>query len=604
MRSALIALLAGAATVTPHAAPYAAEHGPAPAAGAPAVTPEKPETGAASIAGASLAPFAAELAQMPMITNATGWHGATGEAGWALLAGSRPETRQRNRWTYALGLIGEGRGADALGVLDVMQSSDRDLGLVAPFLLARGVALTLVQRDAEAVEALSAQELAANPEACAWRMRALAHAGDAQSAIRQVNCALPAINGRTPHDRAPFVLAAAGAAIDAGQPQPALAWLKLFNDQDPQANVLRGRAMVATGDPQGGKLRLDRAALSGGDEIKAQARLGTIEAGLTTHSLSPTEATKQLDALRFGWRGGAIEQRVLEIQLRLANEAHDLRGQLRAGAALIRYFKLGSKVPPMLAELQAQLAAALAPDSGVPLPEAAGLYWDYRELAPAGAEGDALVLRLAGRLQDASLYARAAELLQYQLTKRAQDVAQGPLSVKVGMLHILAGRPDRALDAIRTTEQPSYSDAMRQDRKRVEAVALYRLGKTDAAAAALDGLSDAPAIRAEMRWQSKDWGNFVTANALPVPKAGFSEPAQAAVLRQAVAYAMLGREDQLAALRARYTPAFKGLASASAFDVLTRKVGSIDPAAIGAAMTAIPQASPAGATGDLLDSAS
>lgn len=593
MRTALIALLAGAASTTaPHPAPHAAAPDAAPAA--------KP---AAGTVGAALPPFAATLAQMPMITGASGWHGETGDAGWALLASSRPENRQLNRWNYALGLIGEGRGAEALGVLDVMQAADRDLGLVAPFLLARGVALTLAGHDTDAVTALAAEELSANPEACAWRMRALAHAGDGAAAVRQVNCALPAINGRSPEARAPFVLAAAGAAIDAGQPGPALAWLKLFDDQNPEANVLRGRALVATGDPQGGRLRLERAAISGDAAVKAQAKLGTIEAGLATHSLAPAEALKQLEALRFGWRGGAVEQRVLEIQLRLANEAHDLRGQLRAGAALIRYFKLGPKAVPMLAELQAQLAAALAPDSGLPLPEAAGLYWDYRELAPAGAEGDAMVLRLAGRLQDASLYARAAELLQYQLTQRAQDVAQGPLSVKVASLHILAGRPDRALDAIRTTEQPSYSPAMRLDRKRVEAVALYRLGKTEAAMAALDGLPDARAVRAEMRWQVKDWGGFVTENALPAPK-GLSEPAQAAVLRQAVALAMLGREDQLAALRARYAAAFKTLPSGQAFDVLTRAVGTIDPAAIGAAMTAIPQASPAGATGDLLDAAS
>ncbi|KRC79035.1 hypothetical protein [Sphingomonas sp. Root241] len=590
MRTALIALLAGATTVAPHAAGTDA----APAAAS------RPGTGAAP---SILPPFAAQLAQVPMITGASGWHGETGEAGWALLAASRPENRQLRRWTYALGLIGEGHGAEALGVLDVMQSGDRDLGLVASYLLARGVALTLVERDEDAISALSAEELSANPEACAWRLRAFAHAGAAEDAIRQVNCALPAINGRSPEARAPFVLAAAGAAIDAGQPRPALAWLKLFGDRNPEANVLRGRALVATGDPQGGRFRLERAARNGGAAVRAQAKLGMIEAGLVTHSLSPADAMKQLGDLRFGWRGGAVEQRALEIELRLATEAHDLRGQLRAGAALIRYFRIGKKAAPMLAELQAALAAALAPDSSVSLAEAAGLYWDFRELAPAGGEGDALVFRLAGRLQDAGLYARAAELLQYQLTQRAQDVAQGPLSVKVATLHILAGRPDRALDAIRTTEQASYSDAMRYDRKRVEAVALHRLGRTDAAMAALDDLPDAHAIRAEMRWQAKDWGNFVGENALPAPK-GLSEPAQAAVLRQAVALAMLGREDQLEALRARYAAAFKTLPSGQAFDVLTRKVGSIDPAAIGAAMTAIPQASPAGAIGDLLDAAS
>lgn len=57
MRSALIALIAGAAAATPHAAP----HGAAPVAG-PAV----------NAAAATLPPFAADLAQMPMITGASG----------------------------------------------------------------------------------------------------------------------------------------------------------------------------------------------------------------------------------------------------------------------------------------------------------------------------------------------------------------------------------------------------------------------------------------------------------------------------------------------------------------------------------------------------
>lgn len=590
MRTALIALLAGATTV----APNTAGTGAAPAAAS------RPGTGAAT---ATLPPFAAELAQVPTITGASGWHGETGEAGWASLAASRPENRQLRRWTYALGLIGEGRGAEALGVLEVMQAGDRDLGLVASFLLARGVALTLVERDEDAVSALATGELAANPEACAWRMRALAHSGDARAAIRQVNCALPAINGRSPEARAPFVLAAAGAAIDAGQPKPALAWLALFGDQNPEANVLRGRALIAAGDPQAGRIRLKRAARNGDAAVRAQAKLGAIEAGLATHSLAPADAMKQLEALRFGWRGGAVEQRALEIELRLANEAHDLRAQLRAGAALIRYFKLGAKVAPMLAELRAALAGALAPDSGVSLPEAAGLYWDYRELAPAGGEGDAMVFRLAGRLQDSGLYARAAELLQYQLTRRAQDVAQGPLSVKVAALHILAGHPDRALDAIRTTEQAGYSAAMHQDRKRIEAVALHRLGRTDAALAALDGLPDAPAIRAEMRWQAKDWGSFVGENALPARGAG--EPARGrgsppGPSRWRCSAARINWRCSASATPRRSRPC----PAAEAFDLLTRNVGSIDPAAIGAAMTAIPQASPAGAIGDLLDASS
>jgi predicted negative regulator of RcsB-dependent stress response len=464
------------------------------------------------------------------------------------------------------------------------------------------VALALLGRDAEAVESLSTAELAGNAEACAWRMRALAHSGAAADAVNQIACARIAINARVPRDRAPFMLAAAGAAIDAGQPQPALQWLQLFGDRNGDANLLRGRALLAQNDLAGARLRFERAALTGSPEVKASARLGAIQVSIAGHSISPSEAIGQLDAMRFGWRGGPVEQRALTIEYGLAKELPDLRAELRSGATLLRYFKLGTQAGPMLAELQQSLSAVLAPESGVPLPQAAGLYWDYRELAPSGGDGDVLANRLADRLQAAGLYARAAELLAYQLTQRAQDVAQGPLSVRVAMLQILAGRPDLALTALQTTEQPSYTAQMRWDRKRMEAVALHRLGKDDAAAAALDGVPDGAAVRAEIHWRTQDWGSFVTESekGLPAGK-GLGAPQQAAVLRYAVALAMLGREDKLRALHGRYATVFKGLPTAGAFDMLTASIDRIDPAKLDAAIDAIPEASPAGMIGDLLD---
>ena len=212
------------------------------------------------------------------------------------------------------------------------------------------------------------------------------------------------------------------------------------------------------------------------------------------------------------------------------------------------------------------------------------------------------MLHLADRLQASGLYARAAELLQYQLMQRAQDVAQGPLSVKVAALQVLAGRPDLAIKALRETEQPSYTDAMRWDRKRMEAVALHRLGKDEAAMAALDEVPDAALVRAEIHWRAQDWARFAaeTEGHLPAASA-LGEPQQAAVLRYAVALAMLGNEAKLQGLRARYAAAFGKLPSAEAFDVLTGSPAHVDPAKLAAAMAAIPQASPAGAIGDLLD---
>lgn len=598
-RLLIVALLASTAAAPPND-PAPAEHGAAPAA--PAA--EAPTAPAAPAAGgpAALPPFAAELAQMPTITDSRAWPELTEEAAWDALVHARPETRQLARWRYAGSLIRRGMGAEALGVLETMESDDADLALVAPFQLATGAALVMIGHDRDAVEALSLPELEGNAEACAWRMRALAGTGDAAAAARQINCAVPAINGRPPIERKPFTLAAARGAIAIGQGQPALAWLKLFGDQDPQANLLRGKALLASGDPAAGLFRLSRAELSGTPAVQAEAKLAHIDGDLKLHRIAPADGIKQLEALRYGWRGDAVEQGALRLEYQLALAENNHRAALRSAATLFRYYRPEGDSAAMLKQIQAWLGEMLAPDSGTPLPEAAGLYWDYKELAPAGAEGDALAVRLAERLEAAGLYPRAAELLQYQLLQRREDVAQGPLSVKVATLFILSGDPAKALDTIHATEQASYPDAMRFDRKRIEAVALYKLGREAAAMAALDGIPGGAGVRSEIHWRTHNWGSFITENEATLPSPGaLSPPAQAIVLRQAVALAMLNQEAKLQALRARYGAAFKALPSAQAFDLLTQPAKQIDPARISAAMSAIPEASPTGAIGDLLD---
>jgi hypothetical protein len=327
-----------------------------------------------------------------------------------------------------------------------------------------------------------------------------------------------------------------------------------------------------------------------------------IEASVAKGTLDRAAAQKQLGNFAFTWRGDDLEERALRLSARMSAEANDLRGSLQAGAALFRYFDLGRESAPIIAGLQAQLAAALAPDSKLPVSQAAGLYWDFRDLAPSGAEGDLLVIRLADRLQAASLYGRAAELLEYQLTARARDVAQGPLSVKVASLYILSGRPERALRALRATDGNLYPADMLADRHRVEAAALHLLGKTSEALAVLQNTPDGGKISAEIYWKKQDWVSLAALNQTFLPDHGpLGEVEQTVVLRQAIALAMLGREDGLARLRGRYLASFSGLPSAPTFDILTRPAGAIDSSTLSKAMAMLPAASPAGAIGNLLD---
>ncbi|EJL24665.1 hypothetical protein [Novosphingobium sp. AP12] len=560
-----------------------------------------PPTVSDSPRDARLAGFAAELAQRPPLAGASAWTAMAEKDAWHRLSTAPSADRQGVRWDYARSLIAGERGAEALGVLDVMHLDDPDLGMVDAYRLARGAALTQLGRADEALAALDMPGLRTNPEACLWRMRALSQGQLAEQALQQLGCAASAL-GRP--RGAPFVLAAARAGVEGGAPDKALHWLSWLPDRDPAANLLRGRAQLALGRPDEARLRFARVAQSGTPEQRMDARLSEIEGQVAAKAIKPDVTRKQLDEIRYAWRGDAIEERALRLSYRLADEGGDLTGALAAGAAMVRYHDPARQAADFLPSLRAKLAAALDPARKLPLDRAAGLYWDYRDLAPVGAEGDLMASRLAGRLQQAGLYERAADLLSYQLMQRAGDLARGPLSARVASLYILAGRPERALKTLRETDDPGLPDAMLGERKRVEAAALTQVGRVDEALAVLQDMPDAGALQSEILWQRREWSRYAEVSAAALPRGGRLDPvAQAKVLRHAISQAMLGREDALAGLHARYGAAFRGLPSAPVFEMLTGSAGAVDPGKLAQAMAAIPSASPVGDFADLLESA-
>jgi hypothetical protein len=525
---------------------------------------------------------------------------------WAALARAAPGRRQSARWDHVLGLIARRRGAEAVGVLATMQTDDPDLGLADAFQLALGAAHAEAGDAAATLVALGpratgADPLAKNAEACAWRLWAQA-AQHSPAALDQLDCARPALAARPLAAQAPFLHAAARAALAAGRPDLVLPLLRALPAGDAEADLLRGSAALALGDRAGAKRSIAAATAAGTPRQRAEARLILIEAAFTAGDAGPATLAAA-EKLAFGWRGDAIERRALRLAWRLARARGDLRHALAAGAVLVRHFPGQPVDQALLADLRGLLAAGLGPQSPMPIAEAAGLYWEYRDLAPAGAEGDLLVTRLADRLQAGGLYARAGELLHHLLIARARDVTQGPLSARVASLFILAGSPGKGLAALRETAATAYPDAMRWERQRVEAVALFKLGRLPEAMAVLQDVPDGGAMRAEIWWSVHDWAALAAeiAPQLPQSQLPLSRVEQALVLRQAVALAMLGREAGLAALRQRFADGFAGTPAAASFAVLTSDVATLDPEMLTRAMLAIPSASPAGAMANLFD---
>lgn len=524
-------------------------------------------------------PFAAQLAEMPRA--APGARPAVDvPLAWSLIARSTAETRQAARWKLATALLADRRGAEALGVLETMQRDDSALEMVPAWRLALGKANALAGRDAAALTWFNALELLGDPEACAWRIRAGAVI-DGASGSALLKCAVPAMLAQRGADRAAFLLDTATGLIQAGHHDRALKFLAVLSDQDPAANLQRGIALIATGQNDAGKLRLERVMLSGTPGERAAADLAMIRDGVARGKLQTADAVKRLDALTFRWRGDAVERAALELKWQWAERAHDPVSALIASAALFRHFDLGPQTGETLTRIQTGLLA-LVNDPKRPIAQAAGLFWEYRDLSPTGAPGDMLVSNLADRLSSAGLHVRAAELLQHQMQNRAIDIAKGPLSVRIARLLLLADKPDQVLSVLRRSDGPDYPAPIAQDRRRMQVIATWRMGRREDALAMLDQVEGAADLRAEMLWQARDWKRFAEAN-----RAVLAPARKSAVLRQAVALMMLGDEPGLAGLRKRYLPALKGSKAGEALAALASPGDAINPAALDAAMAGV-----------------
>lgn len=605
---ATVALLATAGNTVPdphangHAPPYGPSHtSPAHDAHQPATLPLADPDSSIPITTARLPGFAPDLAERLLPRGSDMWASSAQKDVLGRLATAPVGQRQSARWDYAIAMMADNHVPEALGALDTMLTDDADMALVPAFRLARGAALARLHRNADALAMLTDPMLAPNSEACLWRMMSYAQTHRYETAIAEVRCALPAINGRKRSDAAPFIRAASLAALRTGRRKTALRWLALLPDGDHGANLLRGQALIGEGDVRAGRLRLDRVRANGSTEERMEAELALVEALSARGQMPAAEAQKRAERILFLWRGGEIEERALNLAYQLAEKRKDDVAILRLGGLLLRYGDTQGRGTQILKASQERLFAILQPDSGLSLADASGLFWDNRDLAPTGPDGDRLLELLAGRLSQAGLYERAADLLSYQMRARAKDIEKGPISEKVARFYILAGYPGRALMALRESDQPAYPPAILNARRRMAAIALYRLGKTDQALAMLADMPDMGALRGELLWRRRDWRGLVAKLGTPAKKAGLSEVDQALVLRHAVALAMTGQESALAGLRAHYGDAFARLPSAAAFELLTGPVEAMTSDSIARAMAAIPSVAVAGDAEALLD---
>src|SRR5262249_2943960 len=92
--------------------------------------------------------------------------------------------------------------------------------------------------------------------------------------------------------------------------------------------------------------------------------------------------------------------------------------------------------------------------------QALGLFYEFSDLTPVGANGDRIVRLLAGRLVHVDLLEQAAQLLQHQVDERLTGIGKAQVAADLTAVYLMDGKPDQALVAINGSRQPNMPTSL------------------------------------------------------------------------------------------------------------------------------------------------
>jgi tetratricopeptide (TPR) repeat protein len=479
-------------------------------------------------------------------------------------------------------LVGSELGYEAIGVLNGLIKAN-PLMLQDPEVRGlRGAARAMVGRFKDAEADFSSPVVAEDPASSLWRAYISNHLGDVAGARQQYGAGRSALAMFNPKWRARFSCADAEASIaagDLGTAQRDLLYVTTdgLEPYEQQMVLLdRARLLEVSGQPAKALGLYQQVAAGPFGGLSAPAMLHVTEIQLALGRQKPNDAVQVLDSLRFRWRGDNTELETVRALARI----YMGEGQYREALDALRSASRSLSHLPAVAEIQNDLSAAFqglflkGGANGLPPIQAMGLFLDYKDLTPIGADGDLMVRRLAGRLVDVDLLDQAATLLKYQADNRLDGLARAEVDTDLAMIELMNRAPEAALDAINSSRSTLLPKDLAARRRLLQARALSGLGRYDDALELLakDPSPDAADTRAEIAWKQRDWAK---AGAILEAELGdrwrsatpLDQLDQGHLLRAAVAFSLANDDAALARLRARYGKLADGAANPNALKV-------------------------------------
>ena len=419
------------------------------------------------------------------------------------------------RMGFARFLVGSQLSFDAIGMLNFMAKGHSELLANAEFRGLRGAARIMAGRYSEAQADFSSPTLSDDPASSLWRGYAAAKLGqwtDARQEFQNGGKAMPLF---TPLWRARFARAEADASLRLNdfvtatsqiqyamkQPQEPLEQLATF--------LVYARLLEAEGQAQKALPIYDAVARAPLDSLSAPALLHATQIRLYAGKVSPDKAVQTFASLRYRWRGDATE---LE-DIRALGQLYLAQGRYRDALDTLRTARQVRQDLPEAAEIAADLSGAFrnlflnGQADGLEPIQALGLFYDFKELTPVGADGDEMVRKLAQRLVNVDLLDQAGELLKYQASSRLDGVPRAQVATDLAIIELMAKHAEGALDALNMSRSTLLPTALQTQRRLIETRVWLQLGQLDHAEEILggDNSPEAVTLRAEVAWKRRNW---------------------------------------------------------------------------------------------------
>ncbi|CCD89107.1 conserved exported protein of unknown function [Bradyrhizobium sp. ORS 285] len=500
-------------------------------------------------------------------------------------ASAEPERRAQARLALARFYMARGMYPEARGITNLMISDDDPRTDETGMLMIHAVASILMGRPDQGLKDLATSSIGNNFDSQMWKGLAFARQGkfaDAREKLKNVEFAIASL----PLDLQRVVISdAMKSALEikdfagAAKRRAELDVIGVPADMKPDVAVLRGRLAEAMAQE---KDALDeyRVAINSNDRMAAaEAKLFEIKLLQKRGEIKPADALKELETLQATWRGDAIEVQTLQMMAQAYEEAGRYADSLEAARQATRLMPnsdMARQAQDAAQRLFSQLFLSGKADELPPV-DALSIFYGFRELTPIGRRGDEMIRKLADRLVGIDLLDQAAELLQYQVDHRLEGAARAQVAARLAMVYLTNRKPDRALEALRTTRIADLAGELRQQRLLLEARANSDIGRHDLGLDIITNVAGREAIRlrSDIYWASRRWREASEQIELyygdrwrdfrPLNPAERGD-----ILRAVVGYALADDAIGLARFREKYAPLMTGEADKLAFDVASK----------------------------------